>query len=629
MILGERYRVLSTLAQGGTSTVYLCEDLRLPGARWAVKLADPTALGPGASVQQLFDREAELLTRLSHPVLPRLVDRFQHEGQPALVLEALEGQTLARRPPRNPRLLAPLIDLLEAAHRQEILLIDLSPSNLLLGPDGKLRLVDLGLARVGPGPAAGGTPGFTAPEATRLATPASDVYALGALLRACRAPESLISRCLHPDPAARPGLAEVRRLLSGAPALEPAVPRSAIALASLLLFLSLLLVGAGLVTPPAPAEPLAREAWRALLAGDRPRAAVLARRLAESDPEDPEARILLYDAALPPNAPRLPLVVPVTGAEHREGRAFLQGAALAQAQSRSPLFLQVCDDEGQIERAMQWVQELGQQPEVACILGPTNSERALAVELVAQRARVPVLSLGASHPRAWQNSGWLFTVGVPFEPRVAPLAADFAARHFQRAWLLYDPQQVLARDLSFAIKDRLGPVQELPFANSTRDFRSQVATLVAQKADGVFFVAAPGSYLGEFAVQLRAAGSQAALYSNVSGYEEGLHQAGGPALDGLRLSETFYAGSEDSRAFVQAFQQLFPGVQPSRSSAQAYDAVRLVQGTEREELHRKLQALEGYPGVSGAISTARLPEHLPVYLMEVRDGHEALLRREP
>lgn len=629
MILGERYRVLETLARGATSTVYLCEDLRLPGARWAVKLGDPTGLGPGASLQELFDKEAELLTRLAHPVLPRLVDRFEHQGQPALVLEALEGETLARRLPRGARPLLPLLDLLQAAHRQEILLIDLSPSNLLLSPDGRLRLVDLGLARVGPGPAAGGTPGFTAPEATLRATPASDVYALGALLRACRAPAGLTSRCLHPDPEARPSLGEVRRLLSSPAPSDPAVPRSALVTAALLLLLSAGLVGAGLTAvPPAP-EPLAREAWQALLAGDRARATALARRLATRDPDDPEARILLYDAGLTRPARRLPLVVPVTGAEHREGRAFLQGAALAQARSRSPLFLQVCDDEGQIERAMQWVQELGQQPDVACILGPTNSERSLAVELVAQRAEVPVLSLGASHPRAWQNSGWLFTVGVPFEPRVAPLARDFASRHFERPWLLYDPQQVLARDLAFALKARLGPVRELPFPNATQDFRSQVATLVGQRADAVFFVAAPGSYLGEFAVQLRAAGSQAALYSNVSGYEEGLHQAGGPALEGMRLSETFYAGSKDAGDFVQAFHQLFPDVQPGRAAAQAYDAVMLVQAGDRLELRRKLQQLESYPGVSGSISTARLPDHLPVYLMEVRSGHEVLLRKEP
>ncbi len=645
MTLGERYRVVEVLARGATSTVYLCDDLRLSGARWAVKLADPTGLGPGASARQLFDREAELLARLSHPLLPRLVDRFIHEGQPALVLELVAGPTLAQRgllsQAETVRVGRELADLLCELHRQDILLVDLSPSNVLLAPDGRPRLVDLGLARTGPGPTAGGTPGFTAPETHQ--TTASDVYALGALLKASLGRRgtprlrALLERCTDSDPTRRPSLTELRQDLQADPAAVSAesVPRAAVLAAALLLLASLSSLTAGLLAWRPPPERLAVQAWEALLAGERTRAGLLAARILEQDPSDPEGHILARNATLDPEAVVLPLIVPVTGPEWREGRAFLQGAALAQQTSPRPVFLRVCDDGGQVDRAMSWVEELSRDERVFCVLGPTSSERSLAVDLVAARLELPVLSLGASHPRAWDNAGWLFTVGVPYEARVAPLAREFRSRGFRKAWLLYDPQQVMARDLAFAIKSQLGPVREQVYSTASQDFRELVRAMVQERADAVFFVAAPGSYLGEFAVQLRAAGSQAALYSNVSGYTEGLRKAGGPALEGLRLSETFFPGSEQVKAFEQGFRKLFPGVEPGRSSAQAYDAVQLVVNgpPARESLRQHLSqlgvSLPAYPGISAPLSTGRIPKELPVYLLEVSSGHEQLLREEP
>ncbi len=134
---------------------------------------------------------------------------------------------------------------------------------------------------------------------------------------------------------------------------------------------------------------------------------------------------------------------------------------------------------------------------------------------------------------------------------------------------------------------------------------------------------------------MRRWGSQAALYSNVSGYTEGLRKAGGPALEGLRLSETFFPGSEQVKAFEQGFRKLFPGVEPGRSSAQAYDAVQLVVNgpPARESLRQHLSqlgvSLPAYPGISAPLSTGRIPKELPVYLLEVSSGHEQLLREEP
>ncbi|MEW6280014.1 MAG: protein kinase, partial [Candidatus Eremiobacterota bacterium] len=91
--LQNRYRILRVLGQGGMGSVYLCEDLRLPGKHWAVKeMLCPDAL-PFAA-RETFEREVRILSGLRHRNLPMIVDYFHEHGNEYLVMEFVEGRTL-------------------------------------------------------------------------------------------------------------------------------------------------------------------------------------------------------------------------------------------------------------------------------------------------------------------------------------------------------------------------------------------------------------------------------------------------------------------------------------------------------------------------------------------------------
>ncbi|MGE0494172.1 MAG: ABC transporter substrate-binding protein [Vulcanimicrobiota bacterium] len=648
-VLSGRYKVAAVLAQGGTSQVLLCEDLRLPGTRWAVKLAEPRV--PGVRLEQLFATEAQLLARLQHRALPTLVDRLEHEGRPALVMDAISGQTLAARLEKAPLPVARALTvvyevarLLDYLHQHSVYLVDLNPANLLLDDGGSVRVVDLGLALQSPGPAAGGVARYLAPESDHRCDARSDIYSLGKLFEAMIGPArspfaELLHKWTHHDPDQRPQSgAELLEWLAqlGRPA--ALIPARSLWTATLLCLCSLVCLVLGLL-PVGPTEPgvspfLAR-IDQALLQGDETLARQLAQSWQQAEPDDGLALITAQNLGQP-ESPVLPIVVPLTGPEWRQARNFLQGAALAQRrvqQQGRPLRLQVCDDQSTIAQSMGWVDRLGADPKIRCLLGPTNSERTLAVELLAARRQLPVVSLGATHPKAWQSDS-LFTLGAPFPARVVPLARQLAQRHFSEVWLLYDDQQAMARDLAFVVKGNLGEttVVERTYPTSTRDFSALVDEL--KGAQAIFFVAAPGSYLGEFARQLRRSGSQAELYSNVVGYSAGLLEAGGDALDGLRLAETFFPESQAApvKAFVEEFQGQFPGVEPTRAAAQGYDGVTLLEpwlGHSRDQIRHNLRALgstqPAYIGASGYLSPGKMPAELPVYLLEIRNGRHQLV----
>ena len=192
------------LGQGGMGSVWLARrsDGRFEGAA-AVKLLNVALLDPVGAAR--FQREGNLLARLNHPNIARLLDAgVTPGGQPYLVLEYVEGERLdrycdARRCSPDLRL-ALFLDVLAAvahAHANLVVHRDLKPSNILVTADGAVKLLDFGIAKLleegVPGAEAstltdvGGralTPEYAAPEQVTggAVTTATDVYALGVLL---------------------------------------------------------------------------------------------------------------------------------------------------------------------------------------------------------------------------------------------------------------------------------------------------------------------------------------------------------------------------------------------------------------------------------------------------------------
>ncbi|WP_187273883.1 serine/threonine-protein kinase [Paenibacillus sp. N3.4] len=195
--IGGRYQVESLLGQGGMGNVYLAEDLKLKGKKWAVKECLPYEDDVAS-----FMEEAEMLACLQHPQLPQLVDYFTtDEGIGFLVMDYIHGPTLQDMFDAQRTVLSvneivhialQLCDLFHYLHTfqpQPIIYRDLKPSNVMINENDQVRLIDFGVARhYTQGKQSDtmqmGTIGFAAPEQFLgfQTDERSDLYTLGANL---------------------------------------------------------------------------------------------------------------------------------------------------------------------------------------------------------------------------------------------------------------------------------------------------------------------------------------------------------------------------------------------------------------------------------------------------------------
>lgn len=195
------FDVLSILGRGGMGVVYMARDLRLhrPVAL-KMLLAGSYAT---ADDRERFLREAEAVASLRHANIVQVYGAGEHEGRPYFTMEYVEGGSLAQRWQGTPQpaaptaaLVATLAEAVHVAHEGDIVHRDLKPANILLTADGTPKIADFGLARhfhsspaLTRSGAPLGTPSYMAPEQargkTRLIGPATDVYALGAILYEC------------------------------------------------------------------------------------------------------------------------------------------------------------------------------------------------------------------------------------------------------------------------------------------------------------------------------------------------------------------------------------------------------------------------------------------------------------
>jgi serine/threonine protein kinase len=146
------YEIVAKLGQGGMGEVYRATDTVLK-RQVAIKVL-PTSLASDSDRLARFQREAEILAALNHPHIAQVFGLEKDQGTSALIMELVEGDTLADRIALGPVPLNEAIpiarqiaDALEAAHEQGIIHRDLKPANIKVRPDGTVKVLDFGLAK--------------------------------------------------------------------------------------------------------------------------------------------------------------------------------------------------------------------------------------------------------------------------------------------------------------------------------------------------------------------------------------------------------------------------------------------------------------------------------------------------
>ena len=190
----QTYEILSKIGQGGMGSVYLARHLRL-GTLWALKEVDKRADG-----QVDLLAEANMLKKLSHPSLPRIVDIYEDDAHLYLVMDYIEGVPMDERLREEGKFSESMVrvwaeqlcEALRYLHERQpnpIIFRDMKPGNVRITPEGKVKVVDFGTAREFKRESASdtsalGTRGYAAPEqfGTSQTDARTDIYSLGVTL---------------------------------------------------------------------------------------------------------------------------------------------------------------------------------------------------------------------------------------------------------------------------------------------------------------------------------------------------------------------------------------------------------------------------------------------------------------
>ena len=199
------YQILRRLGEGGMGEVYAAEDTRL-SRQVALKVLRPEMAADPERLRR-FQREARAVAALSHPNIVTLYSVEEADGVQFLTMELVEGKTLAEVIPEGGlplgallELAVPLVEAVAFAHERGIVHRDLKPANVMLAADGRLKVLDFGLAKLRPessvdettrlltvsltGQAVVGTAAYMSPEQAegRPVDHRSDIFSLGVIL---------------------------------------------------------------------------------------------------------------------------------------------------------------------------------------------------------------------------------------------------------------------------------------------------------------------------------------------------------------------------------------------------------------------------------------------------------------
>lgn len=199
-VINDRYILQYELGRGGMSKVYLARDIKL-NMDWAIKVLDVSGKSSHAQIYKIAtEKEVSLLKSLKHPALPRIVDYFLMDEKMYIVMDYIEGSTLMeileregkQREEDVVKWMRAVCDVLNYLHTRKNAIIyrDIKPSNIMLTPEGDIKLIDFGIARTYKSTSNSdteylGSRGYAAPEqCSQLgqSDERTDIYGVGATM---------------------------------------------------------------------------------------------------------------------------------------------------------------------------------------------------------------------------------------------------------------------------------------------------------------------------------------------------------------------------------------------------------------------------------------------------------------
>lgn len=201
-VLQSRYRILGVIGIGGMGAVYQARDLHFPNVTRLCAVKEMINMAQDQKLREQtirnFEREAEILATLNHPAIPQIYDYFSFGDRAYLVLEFIQGRDLEAllngtdgfMPIEQIREWGiEICEVLAYLHNHQpepIVFRDMKPSNVMIDHHRRVRLIDFGIAKmfqIGQAGTMIGTEGYSPPEQYKgIASPAADIYALGATL---------------------------------------------------------------------------------------------------------------------------------------------------------------------------------------------------------------------------------------------------------------------------------------------------------------------------------------------------------------------------------------------------------------------------------------------------------------
>jgi branched-chain amino acid transport system substrate-binding protein len=364
-------------------------------------------------------------------------------------------------------------------------------------------------------------------------------------------------------------------------------------------------------------------------------------RITTAWPQDAEAHILkenAYVRLIGGPAIVVPYIGSQSGAEESESVPHLYGLALAQSSINATggiggrkLIMELYDDQSSTARCLEIAEAVLRDPQVFAVIGPSTSQKTLAVAPLFNAAHVSLLPPTASCREVWESGAYVLGVTDSRDGRVRAQAA-YVASHFQVVGLVGDASSRVTQEIEQSYRDQLerAGVKVLDLPAASGDCAALVAAVRSQHAQAVIMADWHASALCEVADAMRAAGLRQPIFSQALPHHPQLRESSDAALDGVYLSDFFAPESSrpQTASFVRGFAR-FGNVAPNYLAANSYDAVMaladgLRQASSREALNVCLRASgttrPPYQGVSGPFALGRKLDGRPVSIFEISGG---------